>query len=67
MTYPNLKAEMARIGVKIPDIAAAAGTATSTVYGWMNGIGGKPSVDQAFAIQEKYFPDCDMKYLFARK
>lgn len=65
MTYPNLKAEMARKGLKISDVAEAASVSLKTVYNWLNGDS-CPSVPQAFAIRRELFPEHSTDYLFGK-
>lgn len=63
MTYPNLKAEMARIGVDTSDVAKAAGVSSRTVRNWLVAIG-RPDVEQAKKIKQELFPSCTVDYLF---
>ena len=61
--FPNLRAEMARSGVSVADIAQACGSSKSSVYRWMNGGSGGFSWRHCRDIG-KLFPDCSLEYLF---
>lgn len=61
MKYPNLKAEMARKGVKQETLAQAVGISPQTIYSWQKGCA--PSIDTALAVSE--ILDEDVRYLFA--
>lgn len=63
MTYPNLKAEMARYDISKDAVAVAAGVSTRTVYNWLH-TNSCPSLEQAKAIRKQLFPDLDLSYLF---
>lgn len=65
MAYPNLAAEMARIGITEKDLAQEIGKSTDTIRNWMRGKGDFP-VGKAFAIQERFFPQATIAYLFSR-
>lgn len=64
VAYPNLRAEMARLNILISDIAATIHTTRDTA-------GAKLSrkrpiyLDEAFQIADKYFPEQDIRFLFA--
>lgn len=60
---PNLKAEMARNGIKNKDVALAAGVSERTVFSWIN-ENGEPGVWQARSIKRAFFPGLDFDYLF---
>ena len=62
--YPNLRAEMARAGVSVADIAERVGVGKSTVYSWMNGSSDF-TVSDAFNVAGMF--DCSVDYLFARE
>lgn len=63
----NLKAEMARHNVKVKEIAEVIGTKRpSTVYDKINGRYGF-TFDEAYQIQQRFFPDQSLSYLFARE
>lgn len=61
----NLKAEMARTGVSVDDVAAETGKSCRTIR---NRIKGKVKfpIDEAMDIRDKFFPGMDLEYLFAR-
>lgn len=63
--YRNLRAEMAREGVTIDDIAKALGAQHSTVSRKMNGHS-KFFYDEADAIRNHFFPQCSLEYLFEK-
>lgn len=62
--YPNLDAEMARLGLKRKDIALEVFNGrTATVSDKLNGR--YPLLlDEAVEIKEKFFPDFSLDYLF---
>ena len=65
--YPNLVAEMSRTGIEIQDLGQATGKSKSSMYDYLRGVGnGGFTIDEAFAIQEAYFPGMTIAYLFAR-
>ena len=62
-SYNNLKAELRRKGLRQQDLADVVHLKVAAINGKINGR--YPfTLDEAFAIQEKLFPDCDIKYLF---
>lgn len=63
--YPNLNAEMARIGLKSNDIANLLCVSQKTAY---NKITGRTDFDleEAVKIQERYFPSFDIRELFSK-
>lgn len=65
MSYQNLKAEMKRIGVTQGDIAEFLSMSTNNVSLKING---KVSftVDEAWKIRERFFPDETLDYLMER-
>lgn len=62
MAFPNLKAEMARKGISISQMAAVAGVTNGTFYRWMNGKN-EPSISVCLTIAEHLNQTVD--YLFA--
>ena len=66
MAYPNLIAEMNRIGIDAKDIALTVGRTTDTVNNWLKGKGDFP-IGKAFAVQEEWFPNLSIAYLFSSK
>lgn len=62
--FPNLRAEMARKGLTIRDLAEAISVSRETVS---NKLSGKTQIylGEAFQIIERFFPDKDVAYLFA--
>lgn len=65
--YPNLVAEMSRSGIEIKDLCAATGKSKSSIYDYMRGYGnGSFSLDDAFVIQETFFPGMTIAYLFSK-
>ncbi|MEK4283251.1 helix-turn-helix domain-containing protein [Ureibacillus sp. FSL K6-0165] len=63
--YPNLKAEMARYGVRQVDIANLLGVREGTVSDKMNGKS-VFDIDEAFKIKMKFFPHLLLDYLFSK-
>lgn len=65
MPYMNLRAEMARNGIKQADLADATGKSLQTINRWLvNEPENVPLID-AFLIKKKLFPDLTIEYLFA--
>lgn len=62
--YPNLRAEMSRIGVKQADIAELLGIREVTVSKKMNGKS-TFGIDEAFLIKKTFFPNLSLDYLFS--
>lgn len=64
MSYPNLRAEMARAGTTQVCIAKSLGINPVTL--WMKIDERSPfSLDEAKKIQAEFFPDATLDYLFA--
>ncbi len=63
IAYPNLRAEMARKGVRIQDIARKMGVGRDTVGAKLS-LKRKISLDEALIIADNFFPGQDLKYLF---
>jgi hypothetical protein len=63
--YKNLLAEMARNGIKSTQIADLIGESYNHVIVKIKGKY-EFSYGQALAIQETFFPDLELKYLFDR-
>lgn len=59
-----LRGEMAKRKVSIEDIATLLGIHRNSVANKLNGESSF-SIEQAVMIQEKYFPDLSLKYLFS--
>lgn len=63
----NLKAEMARHNIKAKEIGEVLGTKRlSTIYDKINGRS-KFSFDEAYLIQQRFFPDKNLSYLFGKE
>ena len=62
--YPNLRAEMSRIGIKQADIAELLGIREVTVSKKMNGKS-TFDIDEAFLIKETFFSNLSLDYLFS--
>ena len=62
--YPNLRAEMSRIGIKQADIAELLGIREVTVSKKMNGKS-TFNIDEAFSIKKTFFPNLSLDYLFS--
>lgn len=65
MVYSNLIAEMARKKIRQSDIADKLGNSISSISQKLNGKQ-RLTFDEAMAIHDEFFPDTDIKYLFAR-
>lgn len=61
--YKNLRAEMARNGVTIKQIAELLGVRFATVSDKMNGRS-RFFCDEAIKIKRKFFPNLPIEYLF---
>ena len=61
--YRNLEAEMVRRGVSRLDIADAIQKRYQAVSLKLNGKS-KFTLDETIAIKNKFFPDCDVEFLF---
>lgn len=61
--YSNLRAEMARKGIKVKDLAELLGVRRTTVSDKINGKY-RFYYDEAKKIKETFFPDLDLEYLF---
>lgn len=66
MACRNLKAELARQGISIEELAKLLNVHRNSVANKLNGITNF-TIDEAFLIQEKYFPDLTLGYLFERE
>ena len=66
MAYPNLVAEMRRPGLTHRALAEVTEKTTDTLTTGLPGNGDLP-IGKAFAIQEKFFPDLPISYLFSTK
>lgn len=62
----NLKGEMAKRNVSIEDISKLLGIHRNSVSNKINGESAF-NFEQSVAIQEKYFPDLELKYLFRKE
>lgn len=63
IAYPNLRAEMARKGVRIQDIARKMGVGRDTVGAKLS-LKRKISLDEAITIADTFFPEQDFRFLF---
>lgn len=62
--FPNLKAEMARLGLSVKCIADKIGVDKQWLENRLNGKCVMP-IETAFSIWEKCFPNQKLQYLFA--
>ena len=62
--YPNLKAEMARLGITIDQMAEAINKSRAWLENRMNGKCSFP-IEVVFSIRNTFFPKMDFQYLFA--
>ena len=65
MPCNNLRGELAKRRVSIEDIANLLGVDRNTVANKLNGKSAF-SIDQAMKIQEAFFPDLELRWLFQR-
>lgn len=65
MVYANLKGEMAKKNITNESIAKLLGVHRNSIYNKINGES-EFSIEQAMLIQETFFPDLEIKYLFGR-
>lgn len=63
--FPNLKAEMARLGITAKDVAEKLGKTKDWVDNRLNGKCDM-SIEVAFEIWQKFFPNLKLDYLFAQ-
>lgn len=63
MSYLNLKGEMAKKNITIENVAKFLHMHRNTIAKKINGPSSF-SIEEAFAIKNEFFPDCDMKNLF---
>ena len=63
--FPNLRAEMSRKNLGIGDLAEMIGANRDTLARRLSMKTTMP-LNMAFQIQMSAFPDCDIRYLFAR-
>lgn len=61
--YKNLRAEMARHGVTVRQIAELLGVRFATVSDKLNGRS-RFFTDEAIRIKQHFFPNCSLEYLF---
>jgi len=64
--YPNLEAEMARIGIKGKDLAKVLKVRDATIYDKLNGKFSF-TLDEAMKIKKTFFPNHSIEYLFLKK
>ena len=64
--YNNLRAEMARKGLTIQDLAETLGVRYATVCDKLNGRY-RFYYDEAKKIKDVHFPECDIEYLFEKQ
>ena len=67
--YPNLAAEMSRNGYDYGELydsmAAQFKRSPDSMSNWITGRAGELPTTIAFAIRDKYFPNCTVDYLFS--
>ena len=64
--FPNLEDEIERKGIRKSKIAEALGITKRAFHNKQIGIF-EFKLSEAFTIQEVFFPECDLRYLFSRK
>lgn len=62
----NLRGEMAKRKIKIEDLANYLGLHRNSVANKLNGDSSF-SIEESVKIQEHYFPEKELKYLFAKE
>lgn len=62
--YSNLKAEMARKGITLTDMAERMDINISTLSIKLN-LGNRIKLHEAYKIRDMFFPDMTVDYLFA--
>lgn len=64
--FPNLEAEMARMGIQRKDLAEKLGVRTATISDKLNGK--FPfTLDEVVAIKREFFPKFSLEYLFSNE
>lgn len=63
MAYPNLAAEMTRMGITQKDAADRVGVTPETFSRWLTGKGSMP-LGKAFELRDKMFEGMELEYLF---
>lgn len=66
MSCINLRGEMAKRKISIEEVADFLGIHRNSVTNKLNGDSNF-SVDESMKLQEKFFPDLDLKYLFKKE
>lgn len=64
MVIANIRAELARKGMSIQELAERVGVTTATMSKWLNGRT-VPTIDQAVAIAQEL--DSSLDYLFSKE
>lgn len=64
--FPNLEAEMARMGIQRKDLAEKLGVRPATISDKINGK--FPfTLDEVVAIKKSFFPNLSLEYLFSNE
>ena len=66
MICANLRGEMAKKKVSIEDVSELLGIHRNSVSNKLNGISSF-TIDESVKIQERFFPDLELKYLFKKE
>ena len=64
--YSNLKAEMARCGISQKEMADFLHIHENSMCNKINGSS-PISIEEAFKIRNKYFPNIELQYLFVKE
>ena len=64
IAYPNLRAEMGRKNISIQEMAKLCGFTRDSLSRKLSRKA-KLGLDEAFGIQQRIFPEFDVKYLFS--
>lgn len=62
--YANLKAELIKNNITQKEVAEYLGLHENSIGNKVNTS--SFSVEEAFLIKERFFPNCELKYLFAK-
>lgn len=63
--YPNLRAEMARSGISVEEMAKGIEISVRTLHDKLSGRTDF-TFSQAIKIRARFFPGCELEYLFTK-
>lgn len=64
--FPNLEAEMARLGIQRKDLAEKLDVRQATISDKLNGKFSF-TLDEALQVKEEFFPNLPLEYLFSKE